>query len=104
MPPLPSEAPTGASVKATEELDPPEHQQPVPLPEQVVKKITVIALRPGFYMNHRRIEGDRFDVANFEDLGSWMKCVEPLMEKKHRAAIIEKATTKKKVAKEDAGD
>lgn len=104
MPPLPAGAPIGASVVATEELDmPPEHHQPASPPKSVSRKITVIARRAGFYMNHRRVEGDKFDVAKFDDLGTWMECVDPVIEKKRQEAMKKKAADKR-AAKEDAGD
>ncbi len=47
------------------------------------KSIEVVATAKGFYKQARKVEGDKFSVAKFEQLGSWMKCVDPVMQKKH---------------------
>jgi hypothetical protein len=44
--------------------------------------IEVEATRIGFYNQMRIREGDKFLVRKFEDLGEWMKCVDPALEKK----------------------
>ncbi len=69
MPPLPSNAATEKSGAA-----------PVPQPSRA---IAVVATAAGFHKGHRKSEGDAFTVAKFEELGSWMKCVDPTMQKKH---------------------
>ncbi len=47
------------------------------------KGLEVVALRKGFYNQHRLREGDSFTIKSFEDLGDWMKCVDPDLQKKH---------------------
>ena len=43
--------------------------------------IAVIATRKGFYGQQRLKEGDKFVVRKIQDLGEWMKCIEPSMER-----------------------
>ena len=47
------------------------------------KGIEVVALRKGFYNQHRLKENETFTVKSFEDLGEWMKCLDPDLQKKH---------------------
>lgn len=47
------------------------------------KGIEVEALRKGFYNQHRLKEGEKFTVKTFEELGEWMKCTDPDLQKKH---------------------
>ncbi len=56
-------------------------------PAQAPKAIEVIALRAGFFQRSRKAEGDKFSVSNFDQLGSWMKCVDPVLQKKHVANL-----------------
>jgi len=44
--------------------------------------IKVVALRKGFYNQERIKENQEFLVKNFSDLGEWMKCVDPDLERK----------------------
>jgi hypothetical protein len=71
MPPLPS--------KASEESEavPPK------------KGIEVIALRPGFFQQQRKVEGDKFTVVDMSKVGTWMKCVDPVLEKQHQSKMKE---------------
>ena len=80
----------------------PEVQEEMPVPEvqeemsemkptPVVKKaIEVVALRPGFFQNVRRAEGDVFTIPNFGVSGEWMRCTDPKMEMEHQAFISER--------------
>jgi len=56
--------------------------------------IEVKALRNGFYNLHRLRENDVFTVKSFEDLGEWMKCLDPDLEKQHQANMKEKKAKK----------
>lgn len=47
------------------------------------KPIEVIALRAGYYAPNRIPGGAKFTIASFKHLGSWMKCVDPQMQKLH---------------------
>lgn len=76
--PKPSEA------QVSEESAKVEQKEPV---APKAKSIEVVALRPGFFKQMRKSEGDKFVVEKFEQLGSWMKCLDPVMEKKHQEAM-----------------
>lgn len=54
------------------------------------KGIEVVAMRAGYFKCCRKVEGDKFVIPEFSMLGSWMKCVDAEMEKKHQAAMKEK--------------
>ncbi len=58
-------------------------------------KFEVIALRDGFVSNIRIPEGSVFTITDWAKLGSWMKCVDPQMEKQHQAEMKER---KEKIA------
>lgn len=60
--------------------------------------IEVIAMGPGFFKQGRKKEGDRFTVDSFDKLGSWMKCVDPVMQKKHEAEQRRKKEAKRQMA------
>jgi hypothetical protein len=83
MPPLPSPEKSGEAVEA-----------------KVIKsdKIEVVALAKGFYGQRRRSPGDKFMINSFADLGSWMKCTDKAMQKKHEEAMKEKKAVKPKIA------
>ena len=53
-------------------------------------KIEVRALRAGFIYNHRKFEGDVFQVDSMEKVGTWMECTDPKMEKLHQEMMKEK--------------
>lgn len=44
--------------------------------------IKVVATRKGFYNQMRYKEGESFTIRSEEEFGEWMKCVEPIFEKK----------------------
>jgi len=48
------------------------------------KGIEVEAVRPGYFQCSRKVVGDRFVVSDESKLGSWMKCMDPAMEKEHQ--------------------
>lgn len=58
---------------------------PAPAPKNA--KIEVVAIEKGFFKQQRKDKGDKFFVDKFEQLGSWMKCVDPGMQKKHAEAM-----------------
>lgn len=51
------------------------------IPQIPANGIEVMATRNGFYNLHRIVENDIFTVRKFEDLGEWMKCLDPDLEK-----------------------
>lgn len=51
--------------------------------------IKVKALRDGFMFQQRISAGEEFTISSFKQLGSWMKCLDPMMERKRKE--IEKA-------------
>jgi hypothetical protein len=110
MPPLPQSAPEQSGVSEQQDMPSLEPQlneempqlrktmmdreMPSPAPEPVVpvkpavRGIEVVALRDGMYKKYRRKAGGKsFIVDKFEELGSWMKCVDPAIEKKHQAVL-----------------
>lgn len=78
-------------------------QPPIP-PKPPKRGIDVIATRSGFIHNERKSEGDRFTVESMDKLGSWMQCVDPVMEKKHQEAMYERNRKLRKETKESAED
>ncbi len=79
MPQLPTSALQGA-----ETVQPPiPPAMPTPPPSR--KHIEVVAIANGFYDNHRKTEGDHFTVPDMGMCGSWMKCVDPKLEREHLA-------------------
>ena len=55
----------------------------VSAPVERLNGIDVVALRDGFYNQRRIPEGMQFKIKNFDDIGDWMKCVNPVLEKKN---------------------
>ncbi len=85
MPPLP--AASEPDLGQQEEEIPAEMQ---PLPPIKKGSVEVVALRPGVYKRDRKAKDDKFRLDSFEQLGSWMRCVDPVVEKKHQETMIEK--------------
>lgn len=56
--------------------------------------IEMKALRKGFFNQIRIRAGGKFFISSFEDLGSWMVCVDPEMEKKRKKYVKEKRRKK----------
>ncbi len=67
---------------------------------KTVKEIKVVAVRAGFFAPHRKNEGDEFTVPSFKQLGSWMKCLDPKIEREHQAALKAKRAKVNKAAVE----
>lgn len=66
------------------------------LPEmKVEKKIEVIADRDGFYGNRRIKAGMKFEIAKFEDIGTWMRCVDKKTEEKRLKFFADKKAKSK---------
>lgn len=57
---------------------------------KIPSEIEVVALRPGFRKKVRIQEGQRFSVASLEEVGSWMKIVDPKLAKYHKEMLAEK--------------
>lgn len=108
---MPMPAPSLASeveVSAEVELDSPIHLKPIieggddkNLSNVVASKpskngFEVMATKNGFYNQHRIKENDVFFIKKWEDLGVWMKVIDPDLEKKHQAEIKEKKEQAKK--------
>lgn len=102
MPPLPSGAaivaPESEQESAESLLAPlaPPVVPPVPLPPEVPKRnkpLEVFAIREGFYNGERRSPKQTnkdgspkvFTIANLSQLGSWMKLVDPVLERERQA-------------------
>lgn len=90
MPQLPPSAPTGAETGQA----PAAPAMPLPTSQVSRKHIEVIATGVGFYDNHRKAEGDRFTVPSIEMTGSWMKCIDPKLDRQR----IERLEAKRKKA------
>lgn len=90
-----------------EELETPVHKQKVKLNSHenevssevkipIVPKngIDVVATRKGFYNQLRLNEGDAFKINSIDELGEWMKCVDPVMEKQRKEIYNNKKAKK----------
>lgn len=55
----------------------------------VPRRIDVVAIKLGFFEGGRRAVGSKFSVPSMEKLGSWMKCVDPVLEKRHQEMMKE---------------
>lgn len=66
-------------------------------PAQPAKKkmVDVIAMRAGFYRQKRISVGMEFQVRE-DELGTWMKCVDPVLQKKHEVNMRAKKEAIKK--------
>ena len=53
----------------------------ISIPKFSSKGIEVVATRKGFYNQRRISEGEKFIVKKKENLGEWMKCVDPALER-----------------------
>lgn len=92
MPPLPNKAAENDELPeldvASEEA--PEEQPAAPPPQPIAKRmIKVKANRAGFIKQERKVAGDVFEVEEHQ-LGAWMDCVDPVMQKKHLKRIADK--------------
>lgn len=84
--------PPSVSEKSEASLSETEQQMPMPPSATPVKKsepkdIKVKAIRLGFFAQERKYENMKFVVPTFKQLGSWMECEDPAIEKLHQAAM-----------------
>lgn len=56
--------------------------------------IAVKATRLGFFANRRYKKGDTFNVMTFQQLGDWMTCEDPIIERKRLEFIKSKKAKK----------
>lgn len=63
-------------------------------PKIVKSGINVVAMRDGFYNRSRIREGEEFIVRSPADLGDWMKCLDPDIEKERVEWMKEKKAIK----------
>ena len=47
--------------------------------------IKVVAIQEGFYQQNRLSPGDEFEIKDMSRLGFWMRCLDPVIQKKHEA-------------------
>lgn len=88
---------SSSPVMPAQELDAPSHELETPVPEiekpgeadsdvniPIVPKsgIKVVATRKGFYNQSRIKEGHEFVIKDFSKIGDWMKCLDPVLERK----------------------
>jgi hypothetical protein len=66
----------------------------VKMPVAPSKGIEVVATMNGFYNQSRKKDGDKFFVKSFEELGSWMICIDPVLEKKRQEFLKQKKAKK----------
>lgn len=59
------------------------------------KPIEVIALRPGYFASNRVAAETKFTIPSFSQLGSWMECTDPEIQKLHLEAIEAKKPKKR---------
>ena len=71
-------------------IDPSESDSDMEVPLVPAGGIEVVALRKGFFGQQRVREGDKFRVKKLESLGTWMSCVDPVMEKKRQELLNSK--------------
>ncbi len=87
-------APDHALVKPITESFEEKSNSSIVAPKISKSGIEVVALRNGFYNQHRLVEGNVFVVKSFEDLGEWMKCIDPDLQKKHLENLKNKKAKK----------
>jgi len=75
---------------ATPDLHSPEISSIIKLSELSKNGIQVVATRKGFYNQNRIREGEVFRIQSFEDIGEWMKCTDPDLEKERVKFFKEK--------------
>lgn len=93
----PSEASEPSPVEVKPEIiKPNEADNEVKIPIVPKGGIEVVATRKGFYGQMRKREGDVFTVPKFESLGEWMRCKDPVLEKKRVEFFKEKKKKAKK--------
>lgn len=100
-PPAPSEVPKLPD-EAPPEVPKPPDVAPADVPvvhKAVSAGIEVVALHKGFFDSYRKKEGDKFLVRSEKQLGSWMECVDPELQKKHLARISAKKKERRSAGK-----
>lgn len=105
MPPIPGGAEKSAPAPASDmPVDPAAAGEPSKTKDKAGNvQVEVIALRDGFYQQNRIPEGKRF-VVSVEKLGSWMKCVDPVVQKQHeRNMAVKKKSLREKQSRLIAG-
>lgn len=75
-------------------IDPSKNDSVIEVTKMRSSGIEVIANRKGFYNQRRLVTGDKFKVKNFEALGEWMNCVDPVIEKQRVKVLQEKKVRK----------
>lgn len=73
---------------------PGENNSEVNIPPAPKKGIEVIAIRGAFFRQHRVKEGDKLIIKSEAEFGEWMKCVDPLMERKRKEFYKKKKAKK----------
>jgi len=63
-------------------IDPSKSDNEFKVPKSPKAGIKVIAMRQGFFGQQRVKKGQEFTIKSFDDVGEWMKCIDPLLEKK----------------------
>ena len=63
-------------------VDPEKNDSVIDIPEFPKTGIKVVATQKGFYNQKRINPGEEFTVKTKKRLGSWMKCLDPAIEKK----------------------
>ena len=81
MPSLPN-SPVNAGEKGVDEMV---ELAPATQAKVGPKPIEVMAIMNGYWAPHRKNGGDIFTVPSFKHLSHWMKCTDPVMQKKHEA-------------------
>jgi hypothetical protein len=81
-----------ANTRPNTALPPPANTTKVPqiTPLSGQREVRVKALRDGFYKQRRFKEGDEFTVPSLSKVGSWMKCLDPVLEKESQQLQKEK--------------
>lgn len=66
-----------------------------------MRTIEVVALAKGVWLCHRKDVGDKFTISikSLDQIGTWMKCTDPQLQKEHERTMDEK---KKKIRKMQA--
>lgn len=100
LPPAPEQS-------GAEESDDKKPAEMPPLPGEakkakvMPKAIKVVALRQGFFGQVRREAGDKFTVPEFANLGAWMQCEDPAIQKMHEENVAKKRAARKTVLAEE---
>lgn len=80
--PIVDEGSAGAQNLKPKIVDPSSNDSEIDIPLVPKSGIEVVATRKGFFNQDRKKAGSTFTVLKFEELGEWMECVDPAIEKK----------------------